>query len=90
MPDHQTTGVASTSDTHCQPSNCSGGTMPSRTTGTASTAATMSRRRSATEWSTASASGSGSLAPYPVFFTTSIRWSIEMSAGTMTCAFSVA
>ena len=49
---HRTTGVARTSDTHSQPLNCSAGTMPMSTTGTASTAETASRRATfGTSWS---------------------------------------
>ncbi len=43
-PDQNTTGVARTTTSHSQPSNCSGGTIDTSTTGTASTAATMKRR----------------------------------------------
>ena len=43
--DQVATGRASAATTHCQPSNCSGGTIESATTGTVSTDATTSRRR---------------------------------------------
>ena len=46
QPPHSTTGVASTSDTHCHPGNCSAGAIASTITGTVSTVETMSRRRS--------------------------------------------
>ena len=41
-----TTGAASVSESHCQFVNCSGGTIASTKTGSASTAETISRRRS--------------------------------------------
>jgi hypothetical protein len=44
-PAQRTTGVARTSDTHCQPSNCAAGTIDSTITGTPSATATTSRRR---------------------------------------------
>ena len=43
---HVTTGVARVSDSHCQPSTCSAGTIASRTTGTVSSALTTTRCRS--------------------------------------------
>ena len=55
QPAQPTTGVASASDTHCQPSNCSAGTMASATTGTASSTATTSRAPSRSRGSCASA-----------------------------------
>ena len=42
QPDPNTTGVVSTSATHCQPSNMSDGTMEMRSVGTVSTVATTS------------------------------------------------
>ncbi len=45
-PPHTTTGAASVSDSHCQYSNWSAGTIASTTTGSASAAETSSRRSS--------------------------------------------
>ena len=46
QPPQSTTGVASCSESHCQLSNWSGGTIASSSTGTDSDAETTSRRRS--------------------------------------------
>ncbi|MDF2917978.1 MAG: hypothetical protein K0S70_2195 [Microbacterium sp.] len=45
QPAQNTTGAVKTSDTHCQPGNCHAGTMPSATTGAASTMPQISRVR---------------------------------------------
>ena len=58
---HRTTGVASCSASHCQLSNCSAGIIESSSTGSESSALTISRRRSGAV-SSASASGAGSAA----------------------------
>ena len=90
-----TTGVASTSETQAQRSNCQGGTIASAITGTASIAETTSRRRSeassaspaASSWS---AAGSGTVAAYPALATVSSSRSVLMPLAKTTCAFSVA
>ena len=45
-PAQSTTGVASTRESHCQPSNCSAGTIASASTGAERAAAMTTRRRS--------------------------------------------
>ena len=56
---HVTTGSESAATTHCQPVNCSAGTIDSATTGTVSTAATRRRCASTTPRSVGAAPSSG-------------------------------
>ncbi len=86
-----TTGAASVSDSHCQYSNCSAGTIAIAMTGTASTTAVTSRSLSGRSSSAASAgsapgpdparagSGSGSRAVYPVASTVAISSGTDTS-----------
>ncbi len=87
-PPQTTTGAARVSESHCQLSNCSAGTMASRTTGTARAAETTRRRRSADSSGSASSAagassrgGAGSSAVYPVFTTVAIRSATSVPAG---------
>ena len=59
QPPQTTTGEASARDSHCQLSNCSGGTIASRSTGSESAALITSRRRNARA-SSSSAAGASS------------------------------
>ncbi|GAA3488796.1 hypothetical protein GCM10018987_28790 [Streptomyces cremeus] len=78
-----TTGAASVSDSHCQYSNWSAGTMAIAMTGTARTVAVTSRCRSDTRAGSSGApdsggsssrtGGAGSSAVYPVFSTVAMR-----------------
>ena len=60
---HAYTGTVRARLTHCQPVNCSAGTIAIAITGTPRTAAQIRRPRSAAAWSTGTASGSGIAAP---------------------------
>ena len=94
---HTTTGAARIRDSHCQLSNCNGATIASSSTGAVSTAETSSRRRSeATLPSSGPASsvsfagGGSSAAVYPVASMAPIASSTVVSAGSTTCARSMA
>src|SRR4051794_29347666 len=92
---HTTTGAASVSDSHCQYSNCSAGTIAIATTGTVSTADPTSR--SSPELSrvrplamaespdstgrTPDSTGSGSRAAYPAADTVASRSSVLTVSG---------
>lgn len=95
-PAYVTTGAASVSDSHCQYSNCSAGTIAMATTGTASTTAVTSRSRRDRSSSASPSSGvdgcggAGSRAVYPVFSTVAMRSWTDTSAAWVTLAFSVA
>ncbi len=85
-PAYTTTGAASVSDSHCQYSNWSAGTMAIATTGTASVTAVINRCRSGRSSSsppvssgTSRTGGAGSRAVYPVASTVAIRSGRETS-----------
>ena len=61
QPPQSTTGVASCSESHCQPSNWSGGIIASASTGRVSAAETSSRKRSAAAGSCCGSSATASV-----------------------------
>jgi hypothetical protein len=94
QPPQRTTGVASWSESHCQPSNWSWGTIASARTGSVRTAETKSRVRSAATGSFGSAtepSSLGSAARYPAASTAATSCSgATAAASNSTVARSVA
>ncbi|MFK4543027.1 hypothetical protein RKD29_002623 [Streptomyces tendae] len=96
-PPHTTTGAARVSESHCQLSNWSAGTIASRTTGAARRTETTRRCRRADssgssplapsplspepDSSEGSGGGAGSSAVYPVFTTVAIRSATSVVAG---------
>ena len=96
-PPQTTTGAARVSESHCQLSNWSAGTIARRITGTARAAETTRRlRRAVSSGSSPSAAetssrgGAGSSAVYPVFTTVAIRSATSVPSGQVIRAFSVA
>jgi len=94
---HATTGVVRASATHCQPANCSDGTMARAATGSDSATAAASRARSGRSGSVAEAapasSGAGwrgSVAVYPAASTWATSSWGSIPSGKATRAFSVA
>ena len=87
---HTTTGAASVSESHCQPSTWSAGTIAISTTGTVSSAETSSRWRSASSSgsrpcvsspSAPSGSAAGRAAAYPAAATVASRSSVVTVSG---------